>query len=77
MQITDAYLDFAIERKLRELVSGKVEEPSPEILKIAHITGPLIMLGIGEVCALIGFIAEHLWNRFGKKSKVNVIDSEA
>lgn len=66
MQITDADLDFAIERKLRVLVSGKVVDPSPEILKIAHVTGPLIMVGIGEVCAITGFIGG---TALGKKNQ--------
>lgn len=74
MQITDGYLDFAIERKLRALVAGKTEEPSPEILKFEHITGPLIMLGIGEVCALIAFICEHLWVRYGEKMQTATLD---
>lgn len=69
LQITDKYADFKIEKKLRQLVSGKVDEPSPEILKIAHISGPLIMLCIGEICALAAFIGEHFWKRFGKKIK--------
>lgn len=67
LQLTDAYLDFEIERKLRALVAGKTEDPAPEILKFEHITGPLIMLGIGEIGALIAFLGEHLWVRNGKK----------
>lgn len=66
-QIVDEYLDFEIEKRLRQLVAGKEDEPSPEILKIAHITGPLIILCIGEICALLAFIGEHLRIRRGKK----------
>lgn len=66
-QIVDDYLDFAIEKRLRQLVARKEVEPSPETLKISHITGPLIILGIGEICALLAFIGEHLWIRFQGK----------
>ncbi len=67
LQIADNYLDFAIERRLRELVIGKTEDPAPEILRIEHITGPLIMLCVGEISALIAFIGEHLWARYANK----------
>lgn len=43
------------------MASGYSENSGPAVLLIAHIYGPLSMLGIGVVAATVAFIGEHIY----------------
>lgn len=41
--------------------SGYSENSGPVVLLVAHIYGPISMLGIGVVAATVAFIGEHIY----------------
>lgn len=60
-QSVDRYLNLTTENYLRQMASGYSENAGPAVLLVAHIYGPLSMLGIGVVAATIAFIGEHIY----------------
>lgn len=67
LQIINGYLNLTIENYLRALSAGHTESAGPEVLRVAHIIGPLCMLFVGVTTASIMFVAEHAVHRFHKK----------
>lgn len=58
LQIVNRYLDFNIENYLRQLSLGYKDPAGPEVLRMAHIGGPLGMLAVGVAMAMLAFLGE-------------------
>lgn len=63
LQIINKHLDFSTENYLRQMATGYSETAGPEVLRVDHIFGPLVMLGIGVIAASLAFAGEHVFNR--------------
>lgn len=61
-EIVRNHLDLDVGNRLRQLATGAAPSAAPEVLRVAHIYGPLLMLAMGIVAALVAFsieICEH------------------
>lgn len=57
-EIVRNHLDLDVGNRLRQLATGMAPSAAPEVLRVAHIYGPLIMLAMGIVAATVAFAFE-------------------
>lgn len=51
------------------MATGYSEAAGPEVLRIVHIFGPMVMLAIGVGAASLAFAGEHIYCRYEKRKK--------
>lgn len=62
-QIINNNLNLTTENYLRQMATGYSETAGPEVLRVVHIFGPLVMLAIGVLAASLAFAGEHIYYR--------------
>lgn len=76
-QTVNKYLDLDIGNMLRQMATLNTNTAKPEILRVAHIYGPLFMLAVGITAASVAFMGEIIYFKRQLKSSVaRVVDLE-
>lgn len=62
---------------LRQMANGYSETAGPEVLRVVHIFGPIVMLAIGVLAASLTFACEHIYWRYQlRRERARIDDND-